>query len=80
MLACAPRMRSEIGKLASPEKADAECCRQNDCECTNEGSRRCKERMAAGRQPQQHWKQQRNRDDGPPKSLRQKNDESIQDY
>src|SRR5580704_15094324 len=61
------------------EKADAECCRQNDCKRTDEGSRRCKDRMAAGRQPQQHWKQERNRDDSPPKSLRQKNDEPVQD-
>ena len=33
--------------------------------------------LAAGRQPQQHWKQQCNRDDSPPKILRQKNDESM---
>ena len=72
-------MRSEIGKLASPKKADAERRRQNDCKRTDEGGRRCKDRMAAGRRPQQHWKQERNRYDSPPKSLRQKNDESVQD-
>ena len=66
-------MRSEIGKLASPKKPMPNVVVKTIVSALMKAAVAAKTGWQRAAKPQQHWKQERNRDDRPPKSARQKN-------